>query len=205
MATHDLSGRYRSEHGVYLIEIKLSRVQQLFNSLDPSPFHEKDLDADAEAYIVGAARELHLATPVRLVIHLPVAEAPFADGLQQSIHSYFTYRRDGAARDLRFLLRQGRIALAIGLAFLAICLSLRALVFSSVIGPVQSFVAEGLVITGWVAMWRPIQIFLYDWWPLRRMVRIYDKLAHVTVRTRFSGHAAAAGAIAPQPAAAPTR
>lgn len=195
MTTHDLTGRYRSEHGVYLIEIKLNRVQQLFNSLDPSPFHEKDLDADAETYIVGAAREFHLATPVKLVLHLPADEAPSDEGLPQSIHSYFGYRRDSAARDLRFLLRQGRNALAIGLTFLAVCLSLRALVFSSAIGPLQSIVGEGLVITGWVAMWRPIQIFLYDWWPLRRMVRIYDKLAHVPVNVRLAGHAAAPSAV----------
>jgi hypothetical protein len=30
------------------IEIRLSRPQQLFNSLDPSPFHDRDLDQDAE-------------------------------------------------------------------------------------------------------------------------------------------------------------
>lgn len=188
MAIRDLSGRYRSDHGVYLIELSLSRVQQLFNSFDPSPFLEKDLDADAESYIVGAAREFHLATPLRLLIHLPASEASSAEGLEQSIHGYFGYRRAAAARDLRFLLGQGRISLAIGLAFLVICLSLRALVLSAGPGAPQSVMAEGLVITGWVAMWRPIQIFLYDWWPLRRMVRVYNKLAHVPVRVRSLGH-----------------
>ena len=39
------------------IEIRLSRAQQLFNSLDPSPFHERDLDQDAEEYIVDSADE----------------------------------------------------------------------------------------------------------------------------------------------------
>lgn len=184
MAIHDLVGRYRSENGVYLIEISLSRVQQLFNSLDPSPFHEKDLDADAESYIVGAAREFHLATPLKLIFHLPTSEAAAADRLEDSIHSYFAYRREGAGRDLRFLLRQGRLSLAIGLAFLAFCLSLRAVIFAKIAGTVPNIAAEGLVITGWVAMWRPIQIFLYDWWPLRRMVRIYGKLARVPVEVR---------------------
>ncbi len=194
MPIRDLSGRYKYEHGAYLIEINLSRVQQLFNTLDPSPFHEKDLDADAESYIVGAAREFHLTTPLRLVFHLPATETASAEGLQQAIHGYFSYRRDAAGRDLRFMLRQGRIALAIGLGFLVACLSLRALVSASATGPVRDIAAEGLVIAGWVAMWRPIQIFLYDWWPLRRMVRLYDKLAHVPVRIRFSGHAAAGAA-----------
>jgi len=184
MAVHDLAARYRSENGIYLIEINLNRVQQLFNSLDPSPFHEKDLDADAESYIVGAAREFHLATPLKLVFHLPATEAAAAGRMEESIHGYFAYRRDAASRDLRFLLRQGRITLAIGLAFLAACLSLRALIFSSASGTMQSIEGEGLAIAGWVAMWRPFEIFLYDWWPLRRRVRVYDKLARVPVEVR---------------------
>lgn len=35
------------------IELRLRHVNQLFNSLDPSPFYEQDLDSDAEEFIVG--------------------------------------------------------------------------------------------------------------------------------------------------------
>ncbi len=181
----DVAERYRQENGVRLIEINLARVQQLFNSFDPSPFHEKDLDADAEDYIVGAAREFHLTTPLKMVIHLPAAEIKAHSGnLETSIHSYFAYRRGAAGRDLRFLLRQGRLSLLIGLSFLAVCLGLRAVLLTPAGGTMQSVVAEGLVIAGWVAMWRPLQIFLYDWWPLRRMVRVYEKLAAIPVETK---------------------
>ena len=38
------------------IEISLSRLSQLFNSFDPSPFHERDLDPDAKEYTVGIGR-----------------------------------------------------------------------------------------------------------------------------------------------------
>jgi hypothetical protein len=30
-------------------------------------------------------------------------------------------------------------------------------------------------------MWRPMQIFLYEWWPLMRRVRIYRNLGHANV------------------------
>ena len=40
---------------------------------------------------------------------------------------------------------------------------------------------EGLLIGGWVAMWRPMQIYLYEWWPLRRRERIYAKLGNMPV------------------------
>src|SRR6516165_7099691 len=39
------------------IDISLNRLTQLFNSFDPSPFRERDLDREAEDYIVGSAEE----------------------------------------------------------------------------------------------------------------------------------------------------
>src|SRR3974390_2188227 len=64
------------------IEISLSRLSQLFNSLDPSPFHERDLDHDAEDYIMGSAGEAPRQHPLALVIHLPADQLP-AQGLPE--------------------------------------------------------------------------------------------------------------------------
>jgi hypothetical protein len=58
------------------IEINLSRLAQLFNSLDPSPFHERDLDRDAEEYIIGSAEEIPRQRQLRLVVHLPADQLP---------------------------------------------------------------------------------------------------------------------------------
>ena len=38
---------YRCEGDTYLIEIRLRELRQLFNTLDPAPFHEKDLEPAA--------------------------------------------------------------------------------------------------------------------------------------------------------------
>jgi hypothetical protein len=61
------------------IEIRLGRPQQLFNSFDPSPFHERDLDEDAEAYIVDSVDEFPLQKRLRLIIHLPADQLPAGD------------------------------------------------------------------------------------------------------------------------------
>ena len=39
-----------------------------------------------------------------------------------------------------------------------------------------------LVIAGWVALWRPLEIFLYDWWPIRAEARLHDRLSEMDVR-----------------------
>ena len=105
------------------IEVNVNRISQLFNSLDPSPFHERDLDQDAEEYIVGSAEEAPRQHPLRLVIHLPADQVPHtgAADLASAVHHYFAYRETQERRRLRLLLRDGRIALFTGLAFLLSC------------------------------------------------------------------------------------
>jgi hypothetical protein len=102
------------------IEIRLGRPQQLFNSFDPSPFHERDLDEDAEACIVDSVDEFPLQKRLRLIIHLPADQLPAGNvpDLPQAIHNYFAYRLHESRRRLRLFFREGRIALLIGLAFL---------------------------------------------------------------------------------------
>lgn len=186
---HDIRQHYRHEDGKGLIEIELRNLHQLFNTFDPSPFHDKDLDADAEEYIVGAVREFARTEPLKLVFYLPPDQLPLANevNLRQSIHNYFDYRLHAATRDLRFQLRQGRAALLIGLGFLLACSFLReAITLWAGNATLVRTLTEGLLIAGWVAMWRPINVFLYEWWPLRRLCNVFAKLAAIDVDVRPS-------------------
>lgn len=182
----DLSPHYHRQNGTILIEIRLDNIMQLFNSLDPFPFHGRDLDRDAEEYIVGAAREFALKTPLKLVLYLAsaTAEDPSNHELERAIHHYFLYKAQATDRKLRLTLRQGRLSLMIGLAFLFACLSLISLIGNLGASPLSKLIQEGLLIGGWVALWRPIEIFLYDWWPIRDERNIYAKLSLIEVELR---------------------
>jgi hypothetical protein len=165
------------------IELSLNRVAQLFNSLDPAPFHERDLDADAEDYIISSAEEISRQRPFRLVIYLPPDQVPQSDShdLGEAIHNYFSYRAAHEQRRLRLLFRDGRIALATGLGFLLCCMLLRALIRTLGHNTPTDIIAEGMLILGWVAMWRPLEMFLYDWVPIRRRCHTLAKLSKVPV------------------------
>jgi hypothetical protein len=169
-----------------VIEIRLSRPQQLFNSLDPSPFHERDLDQDAEEYLVDSADEYPLKKPLTLIIHMPADQLPpgTAPDLAQAIHNYFAYRMDETRRRLRFFFRDGRIALIVALAFLLVCILLRQLALAVGRGLTAQIADEGLYIVGWVAMWRPLEIFLYDWRPIWHRYRLFTKLSKIPVIVR---------------------
>lgn len=183
---------YRREGDTVLIELRLARVEQLFNSLDPAPFHQQDLDEDAEAYLVDAIRDLPTRSVARLVLHLPAPEMTRIDpgAIEAAIHHYFRYRRWAEARRLRREFRIGFLSLAIGVSFLLTCLGLRGLLAAQTSGTIAEALGEGLLISGWVAMWRPIEIFLYEWWPIWRTVRRYERLVTLPVECRAADGAA---------------
>lgn len=95
-----------------------------------------------------------------------------------------------SARPERF--RDGRITLLIGLAFLFSCVLVRELAFSFGNPTVSDLVGESMLIIGWVAMWRPLEIFLYEWLPIRRRCRILAKLSEMPVIVQPKGRPAAA-------------
>jgi hypothetical protein len=122
-----------------VIEIRVERAAQLFDTLDPFPFREKGLDPAAEKYIVDWAREL--------------------------------------GRD-----RIGRRSLSIGILVLAVCLIVaRSIPPSPQASAFGWILRESVLILGWVANWRPLEIFLYDWWPLARRRDLYLRLAAARV------------------------
>jgi hypothetical protein len=85
---------YNREGNIYLIELKLNNLRQLFNSFDPSPLLKKDLDDNVETYIVQSAREFSLKTPLKLVFYLPdELEEETKQIVPEAIHYYFDYRR----------------------------------------------------------------------------------------------------------------
>lgn len=171
--------------GHVLIEIRLARLAQLFHSLDPAPFREKDLDPAADAYLVESAEEIGIEPPIALVFELPATEIPAARALlPEALHNYFTARALSTRRALNRLLREGRAALVIGLVFLGLCLLASEAVTQWAPGLATRLLGEGLLIVGWVALWRPLEIFLYEWWPIQRRLRVHQRLGAAPVWIR---------------------
>ena len=165
------------------IEIELRDINQLFNTIDASPFHEKDLDADAEEFIVSWAQQYPIQDPLVLAIHLSRDDPNRTpDALvETAVHNYFSYRANLSRMEFRRLMRDGRISLIIGLLFLSVCLVVAGLLHGSGPQPIWQVPREGLIIAGWVAMWRPLQIYLYDWWPVRRRWKVFEKMGQMKI------------------------
>ncbi len=173
------------------IEVRIAEISQLFQSLDPFPFRDKDLDKEAEEFIVSWARELPADQPLKIIVHLPEAQAstPEARELGAALTRYFGYRARVISLDLKELFRVGRRALVIGVTVLSFSVIAGQTIAASVSPhPIGRVVEESLLIFGWVANWRPIEIFLYDWWPIVRRRNLYRRLATAPVELKPYGN-----------------
>ena len=159
-------------------------MSQLFDALDPSPFLERDLHPNAEEYIVDSIKEMPKTMACALVIHLdqPSSVPDEEASIGRVIHTHFARRSRLLKRDLRRLLDRGLISLVIGLSFLGVVFVIARTLDPTEDHPGAALLKEGLLIVGWVALWRPLEIFLYDWWPILADQRIHERLSRAPVR-----------------------
>jgi hypothetical protein len=169
------------------IEIRLRALAQLVNDRDPSPFREGSLVPEAEDYLLQKVKGLPKDAPVRIVIHLPAAEAAEHSAIELGavVTEHFAARTRTETKAIRELFRIGRRAALIGFVTLSLCLFFAWHVTNTLPArPLTRIVQESFVILGWVSMWKPIEIFLYDWLPPSRRRRLLDRLATATIIVR---------------------
>jgi hypothetical protein len=175
-------GRYRRENNQIIVDVAVKNSRQLFNERDPAPFRER-------AYVLSSVQEFPLKTPMKLRIAIREESDQQVEQivLREAIQAYFTYESHLTQTTLRKRLKIGRWFFIVGLITLFACLSVAQLFGTlEASSKVWSIASEGFVIIGWVAMWRPIELLLYDWWPLREQRLYLAKVAAMKVEVQCS-------------------
>jgi hypothetical protein len=174
-----------------VIELRLERLTLLFDPFDPFPVPFRDLSRSAEEFIVGWAREFPLSAPIHILFHGPSSELrpEHVEELRLALSNHFLQKARTLSGDVAEMFRRGRLSLLIGLLVLGGCLlGGRTLSLLPGAEPFSGIISEGALILGWVANWRPMEIFLYDWWPLLARRRLYLRLAGAQVKvSAFDG------------------
>ncbi len=182
----DIESLYKKVDGRILIEIKLSSVMQIFNSFDPAPFHEKELDSAAEHYIIETVKDFPKKTQFRIIIYLPpdISGTERAQQIPQAIQNHFAYKVMVQDRKFRQRFQHGRFTLLIGLTFLAIALVARQEVSLIENHLFAQILADALLIIGWAAMWEPVTVLLYELWPIIQLKHTYEKISTMEIDIR---------------------
>jgi hypothetical protein len=165
-----------------VIEIHLKALQQLYDSLDPSPFHEKSLDRHAEEYLIDSVGEFGEHEALTLLIQGPDTLRAGLPEMTESIHGHFRLALARQERLMRRRMRMGRLMLLLGLGVLAVTLFTR--YWLSGLNTKADLLGESLLIVGWVALWRPAELLLFDRIEARIDRRVLERLAAIAVEFR---------------------
>lgn len=177
------SGAGQSAPRANLIEVRVPRLESLYETLDPSPFREKALDPDFEAYLLDCAGEFGDALPLTVLVHAPPELRDHAADLATALHAHFGFLLQQHARRERTQARRHRAVVFAGLGVLAGALVLRRLL-QGWSGSGGEILAEGLLLLGWVALWRPIDALLFDRHATREERGVLSRLAEARVEWR---------------------
>lgn len=141
------------------------------------------LDKEVESYITERAGVFHHNEDLLITIQLENADAANEEKIAEAIHHHFSHCLARTKKLLRHTLNLGWRSLAIAFVFLLLMYSIaNRLVPQLPEGGLTISIKEVFIILGWVALWRPAELLLYEWFPLRKTVRLYEKLSKVKIR-----------------------
>jgi hypothetical protein len=166
------------------VSVHVRELAQLFNSLDPAPFWDRDLDRAAAEFIEDEFRDKQSADIWHLHVHIHEGDTSATD-LQRAIESYYGRMAHSARLALREHLRLGQFALVGGLTIFLLSMGARG-ILGSVLGHLPVLLDEGLIILAWLALWRPAEALIYGWVPFFRNRRLFERLAGIKVFVRLS-------------------
>ena len=184
----DERSRYRIEDGEPCIDVRVRTIEQIFDNRDPAPFRDRDLDLSLSEYLVDAGEDLARHERIRVVFWIDQPCAPAA--VESAFRAHY---KDEIARIRRVRARQrrtGQFALLLAVILLTLLVSLGQIVGHVIGGSLGSVLEEGLLISAWVLMWRPVEVLVYDWIPIRHRRRVLSKLLDARIELRTSTESA---------------
>jgi hypothetical protein len=168
------------------IVIPLDTIDQLVERCPPSPFRQRRLREEAEQFLIERVTALPRQAPARLLISLPQHQSCEEQSAADAIHQDFTFRRIEAEKKLRAIRRFGWRSLGVALLFLSAAMLIVQLMKRYLPeGNLVSLLTTGLTVFAWVALWRPGELLLYEWYPFKRDARLFRKLEESEVRFSY--------------------
>ena len=175
--TESFKRHERDEHNRLLIDVSCDSVEDLFSHWDRNaPFIRRDLDSELADYLIESADELEREPfAIQFSFKHAVDEGSLIR-VTKSINVYFHYLADSERRQIARMLRKSLLLLLLGLIVLFV-----AIWVGEWMGPNRSVLenvfAEGLTIAAWVSLWESLATFLIEWFPARKRVQLYLRLA----------------------------
>jgi hypothetical protein len=190
----DLVNRYeRDSNGSILIDVAAEKVEDLYSDFDKSaPYIRRDLDQDLVDYLIDCAKELgHEPFTISFTLAHPPDNARLSR-IRRSVLNFFLYLAEVERQKIRQMVHRSMVLFCIGIAILFISVWVNRWLRSDHTVVANVF-AEGLTIAAWVSLWEALATFLIEWFPHRRNINLYQRLASVQPVFRLQPEATSSG------------
>ena len=169
-------------NGAPQIKLQLLNITELLRS-PSSAYRKRTLKSDAEEFIIEEAEALSSKGAINIKVFLAFSEHKYKDDIATAIHRHFCYRKEQSQKKYKRTLQYGWRILYIALGMLAVIFSISQIaLFLMPDNRLVLFIRESFIILGWVALWRPLELLLYDWHPIKTNINLYYRLEHSTVQ-----------------------
>lgn len=162
------------------ISISLSSVDGLFDA-GGSPVIQPHIHPDAAAWILEEAREHTAKSGYLLEVRVPSGDLSRTDEVESAIQSYFQSQARYADREFQEVLRKGLASLVRAFLVIAVLVVLAEFLQSLGTGRFYGLLGESLVIIGWVTLWAPLELLLFERHRIRRRRNTAHRLSAAKV------------------------
>ena len=167
------------------VTVRVEDINDLFISSEPRPFSSEPNYWPVLEHMFQTIRPRNANRPKRLKV-LVADESPtpsLETDTKAAIRRWSDLRIEGERNEVAYHRKEGIYKLMLGLCFLAACLVLNEAATNADFLPkfLQDYFATGFEILGWVALWSPVGILVYEWWPHSHNIAVYEHIADMDV------------------------
>jgi hypothetical protein len=175
------------------IVLHLDEIGKFFSILDPDPLAGIQLYEPGIDLVYDLARASRVKNDLHLILYLPNNQMSETNekNLKTGIVDYSNFQIYKLQNSLAMQKRQGRRTLIYGLTILIICLLLSGLGFyltsiasTAFIYAMGGFMYNGFMIIGWVSLWTPTSMLLFERWPDIISKKTYERINKMRIEIR---------------------
>lgn len=158
------------------IKFQLLKIEELLQL--PGSMHGKRmLKRDAEEFFIEEAEALPRKNNIAVTVYLATSEKQYKEDIPSAIQKHFCHRKLQSQREFKRTLGYGWRMLLVAMGLLVVLYVVTEIAVA--MNPdtrLILFIRESFIILGWVALWRPLELLLYDWYPIKAKINLFERL-----------------------------
>ena len=172
-----------SRHTQY-VSLRLARLEELLVAQAPDQLSGRFEDRSGVERILAALHARHPRRLGAIEAKVVVGEPPTPETrrtVDDALKALCRYQDERLGEELLTIRRDGLRALSKACLFLLACMVVSAIFRETKLLPdlLRSLISEGFVIAGWVSLWHPMELLMYEWWPVARDRKLYRLIAEM--------------------------